>query len=105
MLIGNRHHTIVTLAMCCGFAIAGCEKRLIEKAAGEQMELSEVPAAVKAAIDGQAQGRPAIEIERHMASGATRYVVMLGSGNYRQELILNDRGRIVAMSAGEEDDD
>jgi hypothetical protein len=105
MLIRNRRHAIVTLAMCCGLAIAGCKERPIEQVAGEKVELSQLPAPVKATVDQQAQGRTVSEIERHTANGATRYAVTLGAGNQRQELILDDSGKVVATNAREEDDD
>jgi hypothetical protein len=77
----------------------------MEKSAGQSIELSQVPAPVKATIDQQAQGRTVSEIEKHTTKGATRYAVTLGSGDQKQELTIDESGKVVTANQGEEEDD
>ncbi|MEX3934233.1 hypothetical protein AB4Y32_20955 [Paraburkholderia phymatum] len=105
MLIPNGRYTIASLILACLIATTGCEQRPTEKAGGQTIELSQVPAPVKATIDQQAQGRPVSEIEKHTARGTTQYNVTLGAGDQKQELILDETGKVVATKEDEEDDD
>ncbi|MEX3634659.1 hypothetical protein [Paraburkholderia sp. BR14320] len=105
MLIPNGRYVIASLLLACMFATTGCKQRPGEKAGGQTIELSQVPAPVKATIDQQAQGRPVSEIEKHTARGATQYDVTLGSGDQKQTLILDETGKVVATGGDEEDDD
>ena len=105
MLIPNRRYAIASLILACVLATTGCKQRPREKAAGQTIELSQVPAPVKATIEQQAQGRPVSEIEKHTTRGATQYDVTLGSGNQKQTLLLDETGKVVATNDGEEDDD
>jgi hypothetical protein len=66
--------------------------------------LSQVPAPVKATVDRQAQGRSVGEIEKQTAKGTTRYAVTLGSGDQKQELLIDEGGKVIAVNAGEDDD-
>jgi hypothetical protein len=56
-------------------------------------------------IDQQAQGRSIGEIEKQTAKGTTHYAVALGSGNQKQELVIDEGGKVIATNAGEDDDD
>jgi hypothetical protein len=105
MLIRNGRYAIASLILTCVLATTGCKQRPNEKPGGQTIDLSQVPAPVKATIDQQAQGRPVSEIEKHTARGATQYDVTLGSGVQKQRLILDEAGKVVATGGDEEDDD
>ena len=93
------------LVLVAGLALAGCKEKPFEGRYQEAVGLSQLPAPVKATIAQQAQGRSVGEIEKQTAKGTTRYAVALGSGNQRQELIIDEGGKVVATDTGEDDDD
>ncbi|NPT58437.1 hypothetical protein [Paraburkholderia elongata] len=93
------------LVLAAGLVVSGCKERPSEGRYQEAVGLSQVPAPVKATIDQQAQGRSVGEIEKQTAKGTTRYAVALGSGNQKQELLIDEGGKVVATNAGEDDDD
>lgn len=105
MLIRNTRYAIAVLALSCGLAVTACKERPIEKAGGQTIDLAQVPAPVKATIDQQAKGRAVSELEKHTDKGVTRYSVTLGSGDQKQELVVDESGRVVATGDREEDDD
>jgi hypothetical protein len=77
----------------------------LEKAGGQTIDLAQAPAPVKATIDQQAKGRAVSELEKHTDKGVTRYSVTLGLGDQKQELVVDESGRVVAAGDREEDDD
>jgi hypothetical protein len=96
--------TLASLVLAAGLAIAGCKGKPFEEPAQEAVGLSQVPAPVKATIAQQAQGRSVGEIEKQTAKGTTRYAVARGSGNQKQELLIDEGGKVIATNAGEDDD-
>jgi hypothetical protein len=86
--------------LAAGLLIAGCKGRRYQEAVG----LAQVPAPVKATSEQQAQGRSVGELERQTAKGTTRYAVALGSGNQKQELLIDEGGKVIATNACEDDD-
>ncbi|MBP0595272.1 hypothetical protein J8I87_37595 [Paraburkholderia sp. LEh10] len=105
MLKRNGRGAIAMLVIACALAVTGCKERPREKSGGETIALSQVPAPVKATIDQQAQGRAVSEIEKRAANGTTQYAVTFGSGDQKQEMILDETGKGVATDDSEEDDD
>jgi hypothetical protein len=97
--------TLASLVLAAGLALAGCKEKPLEGRSQETVGLSHVPGPVKATIEQQAQGRSVGEIEKQTAKGTTRYAVALGSGNQKQELLIDDGGKVIATNAGEDDDD
>jgi hypothetical protein len=96
---------LASLVLVAGLALSGCKERPFDGRYQEAVGLSQVPAPVKATIEQQAQGRGVGEIERQTAKGTTRYAVALGSGNQKQELLIDEGGKVIAANAGEDDDD
>jgi hypothetical protein len=92
------------LVLAAGFAVSGCKEKPIDGRYQEAVGIAQVPAPVKATIEQQAQGRSVGEIERQTAKGTTRYAVALGSGNQKQELLIDEGGKVIATNAGEDDD-
>jgi hypothetical protein len=66
------------LMVSVGLAMAGCKEKPFGARNQETINLSQVPAPVKATIDQQAQGRGVGEIEKQTTKGTTRYAVALG---------------------------
>src|SRR5258708_2484517 len=102
-----RIHPLVlaSLVLVAALALSGCNEKPFDGRYQEAVGLSQVPAPVKATIEQQAQGRSVGEIERRTAKGTTRYAVALGSGSQKQELLIDEGGRVIATDAGEDDDD
>ena len=96
---------LVSLVLAAGLAVSGFKEKPFQGRYQEAVSLSQIPAPVKATIDQQAQGRSVGEIEKQTAKGTTRYAVALGSGNQKQELIIDEGGKVIATNAGEDDDD
>jgi hypothetical protein len=96
---------LASLVLVAGLALSGCKEKPFERRYQEAIGLSQVPAPVKATIEQQAQGRSVGEIERQTTKGTTRYAVALGSGNQKQELLIDEGGKVIATNAGEDDDD
>lgn len=96
---------LVSLVLAADLAVSGCKEKPLEGRYQEAVGLSQVPAPVKATITQQAQGRSVGEIEKQTAKGTTRYAVTLGSGNQKQELLIDEGGKVIATDAGEDDDD
>jgi hypothetical protein len=105
MWIRIHPRALTSLVFAAGLAVSGCKEKPLEGRYLEAVGLSQVPAPVKATIDQQAQGRSIGEIEKQTAKGTTRYAVTLGSGNQKQELIIDEGGKVMATNAGEDDDD
>lgn len=105
MLIRSKQFALAALVVAGALAIAGCTEKPSGGRSEEAINLSQVPAPVKATIDQQAQGRSVGEIEKQTAKGTTRYAVTLGSGNQKQELLIDEGGKVVATNTGEDDDD
>jgi hypothetical protein len=93
-----------SLVPAAGLALAGCKEKPFEGRYQEAVGLSQLPAPVKATIAQQAQGRSVNEIERQTAKGTTRNAVALGSGNQKQELLIDEGGKVIATNPGEDDD-
>jgi hypothetical protein len=96
---------LASLVLVASLALFGCKEKPFDGRYQEAVGLSQVPAPVKATIEQQAQGRSVGEIERQTAKGTTRYAVALGSGNQKQELLIDEGGKVIAANAGEDDDD
>jgi hypothetical protein len=105
MSIRIRPLALASLVLVAGLAVSGCKQKPFEGRYQEAVGLSQVPAPVKATIDQQAQGRSIGEIEKQTAKGTTHYAVALGSGNQKQELVIDEGGKVIATNAGEDDDD
>lgn len=105
MLIHSRRWAIAILVTACGLATSGCKERPRERSGGETIALSQLPAPVKATIDQQAQGRAVGEIEKRTTKGTTRYAVTSGSGDQRQELVLDETGKVMTSGDTEDGDD
>ncbi|RKF35685.1 hypothetical protein [Paraburkholderia fungorum] len=95
---------LASLVMAAALAAPGCKERPSEARYEEAIALSQVPAPVKATIEQQAQGRSVGEIEWQSARGTTRYAVALGSGNQKQELLIDEDGKVIATNVDEDDD-
>ncbi|MFL9983551.1 hypothetical protein [Paraburkholderia sediminicola] len=91
--------------MVASLAESGCKEKPFEGRYQEAVSLSRVPAPVKATIEQQAQGRSVGEIEWQSAKGTIRYAVALGSGNQKQERLIDEDGKVIATNADEDDDD
>jgi hypothetical protein len=96
---------LASFVLTAGLALSGCKDKSPGELHQEAVSLSQVPAPIKATIDQQAQGRSVGEIEKQTAKGTTRYAVALGSGNQKQELVIDESGKVIAVNAGEEEDD
>ncbi|TBR76443.1 MAG: hypothetical protein EPN64_07645 [Burkholderiaceae bacterium] len=104
MSIRIRQLAVAGVVLSLGLAVAGCKERPFAERQ-ESIGIAQVPAPVKATIDQQAQGRSVGEIEKKTNNGQTRYAVTLGSGNQKQELLIDEGGKVIATNAGEDDDD
>jgi starvation-inducible outer membrane lipoprotein len=104
MSIRVRLLALTGLFLAAGLALSGCKENPQEARHQDAVGLSQVPAAVKATIDQQAQGRSVGAIEKQTAKGTTRYAVALGSGGQKQELLIGEGGKVIATNADEDDD-
>jgi hypothetical protein len=105
MLVRIHPLALASLVLVAGLALSGCKEKPFDGRYQEAVGLSQVPAPVKATIEQQAQGRSVGEIERRTTKGTTRYAVALGSGNQKQELLIDEGGKVIATNTGEDDDD
>ncbi|AOY90715.1 hypothetical protein BKK79_01950 [Cupriavidus sp. USMAA2-4] len=65
----------------------------------EAVDMEQVPAPVRAAIERQAGARSVGEIEKQTANGRTRHEVTLGSSAGRATILIDEDGRQVAAAA------
>ncbi|MBC8750449.1 MULTISPECIES: hypothetical protein [Paraburkholderia] len=105
MLICTGQLAIASIVVSVCLTLVGCKEKPVGERQQETVSLPQLPPPVKATIDQQAQGRTIGEIEKQTARGTTRYAVALGSRDQKQELLIDESGKVVATNAGEEDDD
>ncbi|WOD14491.1 hypothetical protein [Paraburkholderia kirstenboschensis] len=95
---------LASLVLAAGLALAGCKEKPSEGRYQQAIGLSQVPAPVKSTIEQQAHGRSVGEIEWQSAGGTIRYAVALGSGNQKQERLIDEDGKVIATNADDDDD-
>lgn len=104
MPIRIRPLALASLVLAAGLAVFGCKEKPFGARDQEAVSLSQVPAPVRSTIEQQAHGRNVGEIEWQSAGGTIRYAVALGSGNQKQELLIDEDGKVIATNADEDDD-
>ncbi|WP_043354138.1 hypothetical protein [Cupriavidus basilensis] len=88
-----------------GLIVAGCGKNPFGERSHQAIDIAQVPAPVKAAIEKQAQGRTVGEIEKQTANGKIRYEVTLGTGSEKQTVFIGEDGKQLAARADDDDDE
>ncbi|MCP3024047.1 hypothetical protein [Cupriavidus basilensis] len=105
MSIHPQKFAAAALIVSLGFLVAGCERNPFGERSHKEIDIAQVPAPVKAAIDQQAQGRKVGGVEQQTANGKTRYEVTLGTGSEKQTILLGADGKRIVANDDDDDED
>ena len=76
-----------------------------EKRDRENVALAQVPAAVKAVIEHEAQGGTLKHIERTNAEGKPAYAARIAVNGNEEEAVIGEDGKLISRNAVEQNDD